>query len=193
VKQGFEIGAIKDDLFGFNVVLVAIFGRDYQKAQEMLSIGSSQYYDMEQRSVPKVLLWAQISRLMGDQELEHKHYSSAKEMLEARILEQPEDPQLHSALGIALAGLGSIEAAIREGKIATELLPIDKEAWSGLFLVENLARIYVMVGEHDMATELVEYLLSIPGELSIPLLRLDPAWKPLHDHPPFKKLIESGK
>ena len=111
-------------------------------------------------------------------------------MLEARILERPEDPQLHSALGIALAGLGSKEAAILEGKTATELLPINKEAWSGLFLVENLTRIYVMVGEYDSAIDQLEFLLSIPGELSIPLLRLDPAWNPLCDHPRFKKLLE---
>jgi hypothetical protein len=51
----------------------------------------------------------------------------------------------------------------------------------------------VMVGEYDLAIEQFEYLLSIPGELSIPLLRLDPAWNPLRDHPRFKKLVESKR
>ena len=63
----------------------------------------------------------------------------------------------------------------------------------GTTRVENLARIYVMVGEYDLAIEQLEYLLSIPSELSIPLLQLDPAWDPLRDHPLFKKLLESDK
>jgi hypothetical protein len=49
-----------------------------------------------------------------------------------------------------------------------------------------------MVGEYDLAIEQLEYLLSIPGELSIPLLRLDPTWDTLRDHSRFKKLIEQG-
>jgi hypothetical protein len=49
-----------------------------------------------------------------------------------------------------------------------------------------------MVGEFDAAIDQIEYLLSMPSELSIPLLRLNPAWDLLRDHPRFKKLIEAG-
>ena len=68
-----------------------------------------------------------------------------------------------------------------------------QDAWDGLYRVEDLARIYVMVGEFDAAIDQLEFLLSITSELSIPLLRLDPAWDPLRDDLRFKKLIESGK
>jgi hypothetical protein len=74
-----------------------------------------------------------------------------------------------------------------------ELLPVSKEAMAGLWRVEDLARIYVMVGEFDAAIDQLEYLLSIPSRLSIPLLKIDPAWDPLRGHPRFKKLIEAGK
>jgi hypothetical protein len=47
----------------------------------------------------------------------------------------------------------------------------------------------VMVGEFDLAIDQIEFLLSIPGPLSIPLLRLDPAWAPLREHPRFKELL----
>jgi hypothetical protein len=50
-----------------------------------------------------------------------------------------------------------------------------------------------MVNEYDLAVEQLEHLLSIPSELSIPLLRLDPVWKPLRDHPRFKRLLEGRK
>jgi hypothetical protein len=50
-----------------------------------------------------------------------------------------------------------------------------------------------MVGEFDLAIDQLEFLLSIPSELSIHLLRLDPDWAPLRDHRRFKKLLEEGK
>ncbi|MGB2862936.1 MAG: hypothetical protein WBC05_06390 [Sedimentisphaerales bacterium] len=76
-------------------------------------------------------------------------------------------------------------------KLAVELLPVTKEAWKGLYRIEDLARIYVMVGEHDLGINKLEKLLSIPSELSIPLLQLDPAWDPLRNHPRFKRLVDS--
>jgi len=70
------------------------------------------------------------------------------------------------------------------------LRPADvSEGWR----LEDLARIYVMVDEHDLAIEKLEYLLSILSELSIPLLQLDPAWDSLRSHPRFKKLLEIKK
>jgi len=54
----------------------------------------------------------------------------------------------------------------------------------------KLARIYVMVGRFDAAVEIIQHLLSVPGELPVPLLKIDPAWDPLRDHPRFQKLVE---
>ena len=126
---------------------------------------------------------------MKKKELAKKYYEDARSILKAKIQQRPEDDRFHSALGIAYAGLGRKEDAVREGKLGVELLPVAKEAWGGKRRVEDLARIYVMVGEFDAAVDLIKYLLSIPGELSVPLLRLDPAWDPLRDHPRFEQLV----
>jgi hypothetical protein len=45
----------------------------------------------------------------------------------------------------------------------------------------------------EVAIDQLEFLLSVPGETSVPLLRLDPAWDPLRNHPRFKKLVETDK
>ena len=50
--------------------------------------------------------------------------------------------------------------------------------------------IYARVGENDQALDLIEELLSIPGNMSVGLLRLDPVWDPLRDHPRFQALLE---
>ncbi len=47
-----------------------------------------------------------------------------------------------------------------------------------------------MVGEFDKALDKIEYLLSVPSPMSIPLLKLDSRWKPLMSHPRFQKLQE---
>jgi hypothetical protein len=86
--------------------------------------------------------------------------------------------------------LGQKKEAIEAGEKAVELLPISKEAMGGTVRMEGLARIYVMVGEYEKALEKLDFLLSIPGRLSTNLLKLDPVWKPLWDHPEFIRLLE---
>ena len=122
-------------------------------------------------------------------DLARKYYDEVRKIFEAKIRNEPNDARLHSTLGITYAGLGRKQDAIREGKLAVDLLPVSKDAMRGICRVSDLARIYVMVDDFDLAVNQIEFLLSIPSELSIPLLRLDPAWNPLHRHAPFKKLI----
>ena len=52
------------------------------------------------------------------------------------------------------------------------------------------ARIYVMVGEYDAAIDQLDFLLSIPSRISVPLLRIDPLYDPPRDHPRFQALLE---
>ena len=86
-----------------------------------------------------------------------------------------------------------LEEAIREGKLAVELLAVSKDAVRGTHRIEDLARIYVMIGEYDKAIDQLEFLLSIPSRISIPMLGLDPTWDPLRDMPRFQRLLKAKK
>ncbi len=178
-----------------SLIMLDVFDRNYQGALNQLSLVSEDIEDIDDQFnfIPISLRYAEIYGYMDKNELAKKYYEDARSILEAKIQERYEDARFHSALGIAYAGLGRKEDAIREGKLAVELLPVAKEAWRGLFKVEALAKIYVMVGESDSAIDQLEFLLSVPGEMTIHLLRLDPAWNPLRDHLRFKKLIEQNK
>lgn len=180
----------EEGYFVLALVLVHMIDGDYQKALDRLSIISSDAINKHICFVPKALLYAQIYGRMGQSKLKQEHYDSARSFLEAKVTEWPEDARIHSSLGLAYAGLGRNEEAIREGKTAVKLLPVTKDAWRGPFRVCDLAHIYVMVGEYDAAIEQLEYLLSIPGEISIPLLKLDPTWDPLRDNPRFQKMLK---
>jgi tetratricopeptide (TPR) repeat protein len=172
-----------------SLVNLDIYERNYHDALDNLSLISE---DVDQAGFffPKALRVAQIYEYMNNVDTAKKYYNDARIFLESKIDEQPGDPQFHSLLGIVYAALGKKEKALREGKRAVEILPVSRESVHGPLLVKNLARIYVILGKYDAAIEKIEYLLSIHGELWLPLLQLDPAWDPLREHPRFISMIQ---
>ncbi len=179
----------KDGFLAYYVVLLDILDGDYAAAREFLAMHEAALLKTQFFSIPKAQLEAQIALLEGNHRLAQESYDAARILLEEEIQKQPQDASLHSALGIAYAGLGRNDDAIHEGRMAVNLLPVTKEAWVGLWRLEDLARIYTMVGEHDAAIDQIEYLVQNPGELSIPLLRIDPTWAPLWEQARFKRLV----
>jgi tetratricopeptide (TPR) repeat protein len=117
------------------------------------------------------------------------YYDSLRVVSERFSRGRPTEAEYHALLGIADAGLGRKTEAIREGLAAVELLPVTKDALSGPRLQINLARIYCLTGEQDKAIDRLEYLLTIPSEISVPRLRVEPAWDMLRGNPRFQKLV----
>ncbi len=171
-------------------VLLYIYDGKYQDAIDFLNTTNFEAIQNQFRYYPKALLYATIYELMEDTEQAEHYFNLSRIVLEDKILDYPEDSRLYSSLGISYAGLGQKERAIQGGIKGVELLPISKEAWKGTRRLGDLARIYVTVGEYELALEQLDYLLSIPGFLSAKLLQLDPIWKPLWDLPEFTQLIE---
>lgn len=162
----------------------------YDEALDRLPLKSGNVNDI---NADDALRYAIVYGFMNKKELEREYCEHARDILVRRIHEDPNNPWLHISLGIAYAGLGRKADAIGEGETAVELLPVSTDALRGPRLVEDLARIYVMVGEHDAAIDRIEDLLDRPSEMSVQILRLDPTWKPLRNHPRFKKLVAAGE
>ena len=173
--------------------LVELFDRRYQAALDVLSSTAPEVFQDQNRFVPRTELYAEVYGLMGYRELARVYYDSARNVVAGKLREHPDDPRLHSALGIAWAGLGRKDEAIAAGRKAVELLPVTKEAFRGYRHEHDLARIYTMVGEYDTAVSRLEYLLSIPGWLTPAWLRIDPAWDPLRRNPRFQRLVAAEK
>ncbi len=174
----------------FEEFRLELFARDYQKALDTLVPASVAFDEGQWWFIPKALLEACTCRLMGDAERARSLFESALGLLEKEVGQRPDDDRLRSSLGIVYAGLGRKEDAIREGELAVKLLPVSKNAVIGPFRVEDLAFTYALVGEHEKALDLIEYLLSIPSWMSASLLRLDPRWDSLRDCERFRSLLE---
>jgi serine/threonine-protein kinase len=104
----------------------------------------------------------------------------------------PEDPGALSVLGLIDAALGRKEEALREGRRAVELLPIEKDVLNGARLIAGLARIAAWVGDKDLACEQLATAIRLPGRtVTYGQLKLMPWWDPLRGDPCFEKIVES--
>lgn len=139
--------------------------------------------------MPKELFAAFIYDHQGEENMARDLYQQAVALLEKAIREVPNDPRCHSALGIACAGIGQKERAIREGKKAVDLLPVSVDALYGITYVYDLAVIYTMTGEHDLAMEELESILSLPSWFSTTWFDWDVRFMPLKTHPGYDELI----
>ncbi|MEP6768405.1 MAG: protein kinase [Acidobacteriota bacterium] len=132
---------------------------------------------------------AQACALKGDKGKLHTYAEEARKAFELGLAGQPQDPQRHALLGLALAYLGRKEEAIRQGERAVALQPIDKDAYMGPYYQHQLVRIYTLVGEPEKALDRLEPLLKVPYTLSPGWLRIDPNFDPLRQNPRFQKLV----
>jgi TolB-like protein/AraC-like DNA-binding protein/predicted Zn-dependent protease len=164
------------------------YDRNYQEAISFLQSRDIEIMENQFYYHHRSFHIANIYRIMGELDLAMRHYDSARIALEPRLEENPDDPRLYSALGKIYAGLNMKEKAIVYGKKGVELMPVENEAYRGVFRVEDLARIYVFTGEYQEAVKQLDYLLSVPGTMSVNLLLLDPTWEPLWNLPEFEML-----
>ena len=189
LRHARTIGVGSDSYLLYQAILLEMHARRYTAALDLLSSSQADNFGEQFWYVPRPLLEAQIHELIGQKDLARKQFQEARVVLEKKILADPGDARYHSALGIALAGLGEKQTAIQEGLKAVQLMPVSKEAYRGAYRLEDLARIYAEVGEHDRAIDALERLMSINVDIGPAALKLDPAWKTLNNHPRFRELV----
>jgi tetratricopeptide (TPR) repeat protein len=113
-------------------------------------------------------------------------------MLETQAARHPDDPGFHARLGPTYAELGRRVEALREAEKAVSLRPISQDAVNGALYRWNLARILAKAGQVEPAIEQLAYLLSVPGLVSVPALRVDHDWDRFRGDPRFERLV-NGK
>ncbi len=169
---------------------VEISRGNYNAALDLLATMPVDAVEANSFYIPKAQMYAEVHDLLGNEELRRAYYDSSRVVAETRLRITPDDPRVHSALGIAYAGLGRRADALQEGEQAVSLSPVSEDAWHGVYRIESLAVIHAMIGEGEEAIDLLEYLLSIPGTLTVPFLEIDYRFNSLRGNPRFQELLE---
>lgn len=113
----------------------------------------------------------------------------AKEAAKTAVRAAPNEASRHAALARILAHLGEKDAAIAEAKRATELLPESVDAFEGPGLTSALAEVYALTGENAKAIELLDGLLSRPSDVTVAMLKIDPAMDEMRNDLAFQKML----
>ena len=80
-------------------------------------------------------------------------FTAARAEQEKLVNAHPDDAGALCVLGLIDASLGRKEEALREGRRAVELLPVEKDAIDGTRMIMCLARIAAWVSDKDLACQ----------------------------------------
>ena len=114
----------------------------------------------------------------------------AKTLAEQNAKQKPDEADARVQLAKIHAWLGEKEAALAESQRAMQLRPESKDAFEGPQITAQVAEVCAILGDNDRAIELLDGLLNRPSEVSVSILKLNPAWDPLRKDPRFQALID---
>ncbi len=132
-----------------------------------------------------------IARMTKDDAKARSAFTAARAEQEKIVQAQPNYGPALCVLGLIDAGLGRKEEALREGRRAVELLPMEKDALNGARMIRFLAMIAAWVGDKDLACEQLATVAGGPTGPDYGNLKLQPYWDPLRGDPCFEKIVAS--
>jgi len=142
---------------------------------------------------PSAFMRATVLDVMGRDQGALLEWQMARGLIDEALAQEPDNYLLHGSSGITHAALGDHDRAIEAGRRAMELLPVSEDARYGLVCEVDMARIYTMLGESDLALDQLDRLLTVPSWVSVPWIEMNPLWEALRDHPRYSEILEAHR
>ncbi|HEY6153206.1 MAG TPA: protein kinase [Candidatus Udaeobacter sp.] len=175
-----------------NGLFCALAERDGAAATQALSaLGDKGIWIVDQVQFNRAFVEGLIARMTNHEQNARSAFTAARAEQEKIVAAQPDFGPSWCVLGMIDAGLGRKEEALREGRRALELLPVEKDALVGQYLIRYFAVIAAWVGEKDLACEQLVIAIRPPSDVRYGELKLMPWWDPLRGDPRFEKIVAS--
>jgi TolB-like protein/Tfp pilus assembly protein PilF len=174
-------------------ILVALVRHDFAGAARFLAASPRETFQEVDFSFyyPRPWYEAIIARAAGDDVKAHAAFAAARKILERRLTIKPDNARTIAVLAQVDAGLGEKERALAEAQHAVDIMPLSRDAYDGMLVLQGQAQVYTWTGENDRALELIRRLMKMPGYLTLGYLKVDPLWEPLRSDPRFQEFAAS--
>jgi len=139
-----------------------------------------------------LLMEAYVQRQLGNAEKVLGALDKAKSLLERRIAENPDDPNLRGSLAMAYALAGEKGAALEEINRAAALAPPSQDAIDSANWLSALAQVHVVNGDTDAGLDTLTKVVNLPNGPSYGELRFNPAWDPIRDQQRFQWILSQS-
>jgi tetratricopeptide (TPR) repeat protein len=175
-------------------LVCALAERDIAAAKDALLASGEFLLELQAVNFTRPFVEGVIAHMTNDEHKAQLAFTAARAEQERKVQAQPDYGPAWCVLGVIDAALGRKEDALREGRRAVELLPVEKDSVNGMVMIKYLAMIAAWVGEKDLACEQLAVAVRCPYsgmDLSYGELKLMPFWDPLRGEPCFEKIVAS--
>ncbi len=186
--------ASASDPYDESRLVLAFLARDPDGISRVLAASGQPQFSMNGFPYPADWFAFEAARMRGDAGAALAALTSAREGAVRAVQMNPTDPARTSVLALIDAQLGRREDAVREGRLAVEMMPAAQSATLAPALACNLAIIYAWLDEAESAFALLNPLASQPAgrnwwyRMTYGDLVLNPLWDPLRKDPRFGAL-----
>ena len=125
----------------------------------------------------------------GEPEAAREYYQKALKEYNEKEETYTDDPRYRAALGRIYAGLGNSDEAIKNGMHTVQLITDLVDALEAPPYIHELAIIYAALNKPAEAVEILRDLLSSPGYITIPRLKIEPAWDSIRNTAEFRQML----
>ena len=167
---------------------VEFWTRDFDAARRLLEQAPQGASLLDDDS--RELSVAEISLAQGNAKAARSAYAQARDKLQSRIRENPDDARLQSAIALCLSGLGDHADALRIAEKAVTMPHADVFGSQQGRLM--LALVQMRAGRTNESVQTLRSLMQEPAGivLSVQSLRLDPTWDSIRNDPGFQALLD---
>ena len=183
-------GELKDE-YG---LILALCAHDPYAVSCILAATRQSRFLINHVAYPNAWFEALAARMRQDRAGEQAAFAAARVEVERAFQTDTTNGHMLSLLAMIDAGLGNKDDAVREGRRACELLPLEKASVGAPVVASHLAVVYAWTDQPDLACAVLEKWIDRPAGSSLPAqptygdLRLNPLWDPLRGNPRFAAL-----